>query len=129
MKTIAQDANCTKAKSAYAARFARSLDLQCNRFDIEPEITAKLLLAGNAIVERPVSFKPRSRAAGKKINWRDGVRAIDVLLRCRLGRPATRVAAGLPSVTEPLYVSAHQPALDSSSRGVLPPASQGPIQH
>jgi glycosyltransferase involved in cell wall biosynthesis len=79
---------------------ARSLDLQCNRFDIEPEITAKLLLAGHRIDERPVSFTPRKRAAGKKINWRDGLRAIDVLLRCRFGRPVMPVRASLPSVTE-----------------------------
>ena len=64
---------------------ARSLNLQANRFDIEPEITARLLLNGHEIAERPVSFKPRSRSAGKKINWRDGVHAIQVLLRHRFG--------------------------------------------
>ncbi len=72
---------------------ARSLNLQADRFDIEPEITARLLLGGHRIVERPVSFKPRSRSAGKKINWRDGIRAIQVLLRHRFGHvnaaPAT----------------------------------------
>ena len=78
---------------------ARSLNLQSNRFDIEPEITAKLLLAGHAITERPVSFKPRSRAAGKKINWRDGLRAIQVLLAYRLGRGG-RVAAPRQPVRE-----------------------------
>jgi glycosyltransferase involved in cell wall biosynthesis len=65
---------------------ARALDLQANRFDIEPEITAKLLRAGHAIVERPVRFEPRSRAQGKKIGWRDGVQAIAVLVKHRLGR-------------------------------------------
>jgi glycosyltransferase involved in cell wall biosynthesis len=62
---------------------ARSLDLAADRFDIEPEITSKLLLAGHEIVERPVSFTPRSRAAGKKIGWRDGVIAVKVLYRLR----------------------------------------------
>ena len=62
---------------------ARALELECNRFDIEPEITAKLLRAGHRIVERPVRFEPRSRAQGKKIGWRDGVQAIAVLLRYR----------------------------------------------
>jgi glycosyltransferase involved in cell wall biosynthesis len=65
---------------------ARSLGLQANRFDIEPEITAKLLRAGHVIVERPVHFEPRSRAAGKKIGWRDGVKAVETLLRHRFGR-------------------------------------------
>lgn len=65
------------------ADIARDLQLECNRFDIEPEITAKLLRAGHQIVERPVAFEPRSRAQGKKIGWRDGVQAIEVLLRYR----------------------------------------------
>lgn len=62
---------------------ARSLDLQADRFDIEPEITARLLLAGHEIAERPVTFTPRSRAAGKTIGWRDGVAAVRVLIRLR----------------------------------------------
>jgi glycosyltransferase involved in cell wall biosynthesis len=62
---------------------ARSLGLESNRFDIEPEITAKLLKRGETIEERPVAFDPRSRAAGKKIGWRDGVRALQVLVKYR----------------------------------------------
>jgi glycosyltransferase involved in cell wall biosynthesis len=65
---------------------AQSLDLESNRFDIEPEITAKLLRDGHAIVELPIRFEPRSRAQGKKIGWRDGVRAIQVLLKYRFSR-------------------------------------------
>ena len=63
---------------------ARGLGLRANRFDIEPEITARLLRAGHRIVELPITFTPRSRAAGKKIGWRDGLQAIAVLLRLRL---------------------------------------------
>jgi hypothetical protein len=66
------------------ADIARELQLEANRFEIEPEITAKLLRAGYRIVERPVRFEPRSRAQGKKIGWRDGVKAIAVLLKYRL---------------------------------------------
>jgi hypothetical protein len=62
---------------------ARSLELTADRFDIEPEITARLLNAGHTIDERPVTFTPRSRAAGKKIGWRDGLAAVRVLLRLR----------------------------------------------
>ena len=65
------------------AEVARSLDLESDRFDIEPEITAKLLRRGHTIVERPVRFEPRSRAQGKKIGWRDGVRALQVLVKYR----------------------------------------------
>jgi glycosyltransferase involved in cell wall biosynthesis len=65
------------------APIARSLRLESNRFDIEPEITAKLLRQRRRIVERPVRFDPRNRASGKKIRWRDGVHAIAVLLKYR----------------------------------------------
>lgn len=65
------------------AAVARSLDLESDRFDIEPEITAKLLRRGHTIVEKPVRFEPRSRAQGKKIRWRDGVRALQVLVKYR----------------------------------------------
>jgi glycosyltransferase involved in cell wall biosynthesis len=63
---------------------ARALPLCADRFDIEPEITALLLRSGHRIVEQPVSFTPRSKAAGKKIRWRDGLHAIQVLVKYRL---------------------------------------------
>ena len=66
-----------------AGTVARSLRLESNRFDIEPEITAKLLRRRVRIVERPVTFDPRNRASGKKIGWRDGIHAIAVLLKYR----------------------------------------------
>ena len=63
---------------------ARSLKLESSRFEIEPEITAKLLQQNRKIVERPVRFDPRSRAGGKKIKWSDGFHAVAVLLKYRL---------------------------------------------
>lgn len=62
---------------------ARSLGLAADRFDIEPEITTKLLRRRHRILERPVTFSPRSRAAGKKIGWADGFRALWVLAKLR----------------------------------------------
>ncbi len=59
---------------------ARSLGLSADRFDIEPQITARLLRGGHRIHELPVRFEPRSRAQGKKIGWRDGVHALRVLV-------------------------------------------------
>ena len=66
------------------AEIAKGLGLTANRFDIEPEITARLLLAGYRIVERPVRFDARSRSAGKKMRWRDGWMALRVLIGQRL---------------------------------------------
>ncbi len=65
------------------APIAHGLRLESNRFDIEPEITAKLLRQRRRIVERPVRFDPRNRASGKKIGWRDGFHAIAVLVKYR----------------------------------------------
>ena len=62
---------------------ARALTLSANRFEIEPEITARLLLAGHRIVEQPVRFEARSRAAGKKMRWRDGWMALRMLISQR----------------------------------------------
>jgi glycosyltransferase involved in cell wall biosynthesis len=61
----------------------RGLVLTGRRFEIEPEITAKVLRAGHRIVEVSIAYDPRTRAQGKKISWRDGVEAIRMLLRCR----------------------------------------------
>ncbi len=66
------------------ADVARRLALTANRFDIEPQITARLLRAGHHIHELPVRFDPRSRAQGKKIGWRDGVAALQVLVAERV---------------------------------------------
>jgi glycosyltransferase involved in cell wall biosynthesis len=62
---------------------AHSLKLSASRFEIEPQITARLLRGGHRIHELPVRFAPRSKAEGKKIKWRDGVRALQVLLNER----------------------------------------------
>jgi glycosyltransferase involved in cell wall biosynthesis len=55
-------------------------------FDIEPELTARLLLAGRRIAEVPISYKPRRQDEGKKLRWIDGVDAVYMLLKCRLTR-------------------------------------------
>lgn len=60
------------------------LAITCNRFDVEPEITAKLLRAGVTIHEVPISYTGRSFAAGKKISWVDFVSAVWTLVRLRV---------------------------------------------
>jgi hypothetical protein len=52
-------------------------------FDIEPELTARLLRAGRRIVEVPISYNPRTSEEGKKMRFIDGVDAIYALLKCR----------------------------------------------
>ena len=62
------------------------LDLVCDRFDIEPEITAKILKKGIAIHEVPISYAGRTFAEGKKISWVDFVSAVWTLVRLRVSR-------------------------------------------
>jgi len=61
----------------------KDLNLVSNGFDIEPEITSKILRKGYRILEVPISYKSRSIEEGKKINWKDGLKAIYVLFYWR----------------------------------------------
>jgi glycosyltransferase involved in cell wall biosynthesis len=62
----------------------RRLRLRGNRFGIEPDITARVLRLGYRIHEVPISYYARSREEGKKLTWRDGVKALASLVRLRL---------------------------------------------
>jgi len=53
------------------------------RFEWEPEVTAKILKKGIKISEVPISYKPRGKEKGKKINWKDGIVAIWTLIKYR----------------------------------------------
>ena len=57
-----------------------------NRFDFEPEITAKVLRRGYRIYEVPISYAGREADEGKKITWRDGFGALRALVRFRFTR-------------------------------------------
>ena len=61
----------------------KSINLKANRFDFEPEITAKILRKGYKIYEVPISFVGRKFEEGKKITWRDGVKAAYYLIKYR----------------------------------------------
>jgi glycosyltransferase involved in cell wall biosynthesis len=69
---------------AFRIDVLRSLDLRENGFGLEPEITAKVCRRKLRVYELPISYYGRTREEGKKITWRDGVRAIWVLLRVRI---------------------------------------------
>lgn len=66
------------------AEVLRGLRLRARGFDIEPEITARLLKQRRRIYEVPISYAARSREEGKKLTVSDGFRALWVLVRERL---------------------------------------------
>lgn len=61
----------------------QGIRIECNRFNFEPEVTAKLLKRGLRIVEVPISYSGRSFSEGKKITWRDGFSAVWTLIKYR----------------------------------------------
>ena len=64
----------------------QSIAIEEDRFGFEPEVTAKVARADWRVYELGISYNGRTYAEGKKIGWRDGVRAIQVLLKYRFSK-------------------------------------------
>lgn len=77
---ITDEPTCYKC---FDAKLIKSFRIKGDKFDWEPEITAKLLKKGHKIREVPISYHPRTFDEGKKINWKDGVQAVWTLLKYR----------------------------------------------
>ena len=67
-------------------RVLDGITIESDRFEFEPEITAKVLRRGYRIYEVPISYAGRNRDEGKKITWRDGFGALATLVRYRFSR-------------------------------------------
>ena len=66
---------------AFRREIIQSVELKEKRFGFEPEITAKLASRKVRMAEVPISYYPRKVEEGKKINWKDGVRAIYCIVK------------------------------------------------
>jgi glycosyltransferase involved in cell wall biosynthesis len=69
---------------AFNASLIKEIQIEEDRFGVEPEIVAKLARTGCRIYEVGVSYSGRTYREGKKINWKDGVRAIYAILKYNL---------------------------------------------
>ncbi len=78
--TLTDMETCYKA---FRADFIKDITIKSDRFDFEPEITAKVLKKGARIYELPISYYGREYAEGKKITWKDGFQAIWALIKFR----------------------------------------------
>lgn len=67
----------------FKAEFIKQIKIKSNRFDFEPEITAKVAKSKTRLKEVPISYKGRESHEGKKITWKDGFQAILALIRFR----------------------------------------------
>ncbi len=84
---ILYDSTMTDMESGYkvfSADVLQGIRLRANRFDFEPEITAKVLKRGHRIFEVPITFAGREYEEGKKVSWRDGIPALWTLIKYRL---------------------------------------------
>ena len=77
---ISDEATCYKS---FRKSVLDKISLRCNGFDFCPEFTAKVRKAGFAISEVPISYRPRSREEGKKLNWKHGIEAVYTLIKYR----------------------------------------------
>ena len=71
------------AYKVFKSSVAKQITLRSVGFEFDAEITAKILLAGNKIREVPITYNPRSKIEGKKLSWKDGVKTIYILLKCK----------------------------------------------
>lgn len=78
---ITDEATCYKC---FRADVIKPIKIKGNKFNWEPEVTAKIAKKGIKIYEVPISYKPRSYHEGKKINWKDGIQAIWTLFKYRI---------------------------------------------
>jgi glycosyltransferase involved in cell wall biosynthesis len=79
----------------------RSMRLRSRRFEFEIEITAYVAKTGARVFELPISYNPRTRSAGKKIGWRDGVVALWYLVRFNLLTSRQAAFTALPTRYQP----------------------------
>ena len=68
---------------AFQREIIQSINIEEERFGFEPEITAKVSKMKIKILEVPISYNPRTNEEGKKIGFKDGVRAIYCIWRYR----------------------------------------------
>ena len=77
---ITDEASCYKV---VRTSVLKDLNLKCRGFEFCPEVTAKLRKKGYTILEVPVTYHPRSKQEGKKLNWKHGFEAIWTLVKYR----------------------------------------------
>ncbi len=72
----------------------RNLEFQAEGFEFSAEITAQLLKKGIPILEVPIAYTPRTLVQGKKYCWKDGIRALGMLLKMRWKQPEEQDKTG-----------------------------------
>lgn len=90
---VTDEATCYKV---FRTVDLRRMELECERFEFCPEVTAKAARLGLRLIEIPIAYVPRSRAQGKKIGLRDAFSAFQTLWRYRNWTPQDEMVAMIP---------------------------------
>lgn len=87
-KKISDEATCYKA---LRSDVLQAMNLECQRFEFCPEVTAKTFRLGLSIIEVPIDYVARNKKEGKKIRWYDAPEAFWTLLRYRFWKPTQQL--------------------------------------
>jgi glycosyltransferase involved in cell wall biosynthesis/SAM-dependent methyltransferase len=91
LSNMTTDLNLTDMETCYKAfrrEIIQSIDIEEDRFGFEPEVTAKVAAAGYRVFEVGITYDGRTYDEGKKIGWKDGVRALYCI--ARYAKPFTK---------------------------------------
>jgi glycosyltransferase involved in cell wall biosynthesis len=109
LSNVITNLNLTDMETCYKAfrrEVIQSIPIQENRFGIEPEITVKVARRHLRVYEIGISYSGRTYAQGKKIGWKDGVRAVWCLLKYGITEPWAA----------PVEVASHRPERTRAGR-------------
>ncbi len=101
LSNMATNLNLTDMETCYKMirrDVMAQIDIEENRFGLEPEITAKLALGGWRIYEVGISYSGRTYAEGKKISWKDGISALRCIFKYAVWRRLFRRSRHRPSL-------------------------------
>ena len=115
MSNALTDLNLTDMETCYKVfrrEVIQSIDLNENRFGFEPEVTVKIAKRRLRVYEVGISYSGRTYEEGKKIGWKDGVRAVWVLAKYTWKEP--RLAARSLEHAPPVPIDQNRPAEDEA---------------
>ena len=124
------DLNITDMETCYKAFRAeviKAITIEENRFGIEPELTAKVAKMRLRIYEVPVSYHGRTYDEGKKIGWKDGVRALYCIVKYGVRRGKPPVTAAARTTERLLLQPAERAAPDGGGAQLLLDAQQAVV--
>jgi glycosyltransferase involved in cell wall biosynthesis len=119
--------NLTDMETCYKAfrrEVIQSITIEEDRFGFEPEVTAKVARANWRVYELGISYNGRTYDEGKKIGWRDGVRAVECILKySKTGERVRRVMANYSASTSPSTLPDATAVAPAASRQASPVVS------